>query len=136
VFLEKKKAELEVRDLGKERLSIAELDQLIGSRDLLRTGPGPESGGPKPRVGAPKSQRNPNRCGVRRDWLKAGSAIAAAIVSTKRKFCRRKFIVHSLRPCGSEIGMVRPGQADPLTRVVFLRVVGADRFRQLVSTRR
>jgi Spx/MgsR family transcriptional regulator len=33
VFLEKKKAELEVRDLGKERLSIAELDQLIGSRD-------------------------------------------------------------------------------------------------------
>jgi arsenate reductase len=33
VFLEKKKAELEVRDLGKDRLSIAELDQLIGSRD-------------------------------------------------------------------------------------------------------
>ena len=32
-FLEKKKAELEVRDLGKERLSAAELDQLIGSRD-------------------------------------------------------------------------------------------------------
>jgi Spx/MgsR family transcriptional regulator len=33
VFLEKKRAELEVRDLGKERLSIAELDQLIGNRD-------------------------------------------------------------------------------------------------------
>ena len=32
-FLEKKKAELEVRDLGKERLSAAELDLLIGSRD-------------------------------------------------------------------------------------------------------
>jgi Spx/MgsR family transcriptional regulator len=32
-FLEKKKVELEVRDLGKDRLSIAELDQLIGSRD-------------------------------------------------------------------------------------------------------
>jgi arsenate reductase len=32
-FLEKKRAELEVRDLGKERLSIAELDMLIGSRD-------------------------------------------------------------------------------------------------------
>ena len=32
-FLEKKKAELEVRDLGKDRLSIAELDQLIGSSD-------------------------------------------------------------------------------------------------------
>src|SRR5260370_18589627 len=32
-FLEKKKAELEVRDLGKDRLSVAELDQLIGSSD-------------------------------------------------------------------------------------------------------
>ena len=32
-FLEKKKAELDVRDLGKDRLSIAELDQLIGSAD-------------------------------------------------------------------------------------------------------
>ena len=32
-FSEKKKAELEVRDLGKEPLSAAELDQLIGSRD-------------------------------------------------------------------------------------------------------
>jgi len=31
--LEKKKAELEVRDLGKDRLSVAELDQLIGSND-------------------------------------------------------------------------------------------------------
>jgi arsenate reductase len=32
-FLEKKKAELETRDLGKDRLSVAELDQLIGKRD-------------------------------------------------------------------------------------------------------
>jgi arsenate reductase (glutaredoxin) len=32
-FLQKKKAELEARDLGKDRLSIAELDQLIGSSD-------------------------------------------------------------------------------------------------------
>jgi arsenate reductase len=32
-FLEKKKAELDLRDLGKERLSVAELDQLIGKRD-------------------------------------------------------------------------------------------------------
>jgi Spx/MgsR family transcriptional regulator len=32
-FLEKKKAELELRDLGKDRLSVAELDQLIGSSD-------------------------------------------------------------------------------------------------------
>jgi Spx/MgsR family transcriptional regulator len=32
-FLEKKKAELEVRDLGKDKLSIAELDKLIGSAD-------------------------------------------------------------------------------------------------------
>jgi len=33
VFLEKNKAELDVRDLGKDRLSIAELDRLIGKRD-------------------------------------------------------------------------------------------------------
>jgi Spx/MgsR family transcriptional regulator len=32
-FLEKKKVELETRDLGKDRLSLAELDQLIGKRD-------------------------------------------------------------------------------------------------------
>ena len=32
-FLEKKKAELELRDLGKERLSVGELDHLIGKRD-------------------------------------------------------------------------------------------------------
>jgi Spx/MgsR family transcriptional regulator len=32
-FLEKKKADLEERDLGKDRLSVAELDQLIGSSD-------------------------------------------------------------------------------------------------------
>jgi Spx/MgsR family transcriptional regulator len=32
-FLEKNKAELELRDLGKDRLSVAELDQLIGKRD-------------------------------------------------------------------------------------------------------
>ena len=32
-FLEKKKVELETRDLGKDRLSLAELDQLIGRRD-------------------------------------------------------------------------------------------------------
>jgi Spx/MgsR family transcriptional regulator len=32
-FLEKKKVELETRDLGKDRLSVAELDQLIGKRD-------------------------------------------------------------------------------------------------------
>jgi Spx/MgsR family transcriptional regulator len=32
-FLEKRGAELDTRDLGKERLSIEELDQLIGSRD-------------------------------------------------------------------------------------------------------
>jgi Spx/MgsR family transcriptional regulator len=32
-FLEKKKAELEVRDIGKQRMSVTELDQLIGSRD-------------------------------------------------------------------------------------------------------
>src|ERR1700686_3675007 len=33
VFLEKKKVELDLRDLGKDRLSVAELDQLIGKRD-------------------------------------------------------------------------------------------------------
>lgn len=33
IFLEKKKAELDLRDLGKDRLSLAELDQLIGSND-------------------------------------------------------------------------------------------------------
>jgi arsenate reductase len=32
-FLEKKKAELDVRDLGKDKLSIAELDELIGAAD-------------------------------------------------------------------------------------------------------
>lgn len=32
-FLEKKKVVLETRDLGKDRLSVAELDQLIGKRD-------------------------------------------------------------------------------------------------------
>jgi len=32
-FLESKKAVLHTRDLGKERLSAAELDQLIGTRD-------------------------------------------------------------------------------------------------------
>jgi arsenate reductase len=32
-FLEKRKVELETRDLGKNRLSVAELDQLIGKRD-------------------------------------------------------------------------------------------------------
>ena len=32
-FLEKKKVELEMRDLGKDRMSVAELDQLIGKRD-------------------------------------------------------------------------------------------------------
>jgi Spx/MgsR family transcriptional regulator len=32
-FLEKRKVELETRDLGKQRLSIEELDQLIGKRD-------------------------------------------------------------------------------------------------------
>ena len=31
--MEKKKAELDLRDLGKERLSVAELDKLIGKRD-------------------------------------------------------------------------------------------------------
>ena len=32
-FLEKKKVELEMRDLGKDLMSIAELDELIGKRD-------------------------------------------------------------------------------------------------------
>jgi Spx/MgsR family transcriptional regulator len=32
-FLEKRKAELELRDLGKDRLSVEELDALIGKRD-------------------------------------------------------------------------------------------------------
>lgn len=32
-FLEKRHAELESRDLGKDRLSVEELDQLIGERD-------------------------------------------------------------------------------------------------------
>ncbi len=32
-FLEGKKAELDLRDLGKDKLSVAELDQLIGKRD-------------------------------------------------------------------------------------------------------
>ena len=32
-FLEKRRAELELRDLGKDRLSVEELDQLIGKRD-------------------------------------------------------------------------------------------------------
>src|SRR5260221_11545292 len=32
-FLEKRKAELDLRDLGKDRLSVEELDKLIGKRD-------------------------------------------------------------------------------------------------------
>ena len=32
-FLEKRKAVLDLRDLGKDRLSVEELDQLIGKRD-------------------------------------------------------------------------------------------------------
>src|ERR1700719_335765 len=32
-FLEKRKVDLETRDLGKDRMSVAELDQLIGKRD-------------------------------------------------------------------------------------------------------
>jgi len=35
-FLEKKKVELELRDLGKERLGIEELDTLIGERDYRK----------------------------------------------------------------------------------------------------
>src|SRR5215472_12919438 len=34
-FLEKRKVELESRDLGKDRLSVEELDALIGKRDYL-----------------------------------------------------------------------------------------------------
>jgi arsenate reductase len=33
-FLEKRKAELDLRDLGKDRMSVEELDVLIGKRDL------------------------------------------------------------------------------------------------------
>jgi Spx/MgsR family transcriptional regulator len=32
-FLEKRKVELELRDLGKDRMSVQELDKLIGKRD-------------------------------------------------------------------------------------------------------
>jgi Spx/MgsR family transcriptional regulator len=32
-FLEKRKVELELRDLGKDRMSVKELDELIGKRD-------------------------------------------------------------------------------------------------------
>src|SRR5579863_1653187 len=32
-FLEKRKVELDLRDLGKDRLLVAELDELIGKRD-------------------------------------------------------------------------------------------------------
>ena len=32
-FLEKRKVELELRDLGKDRMSVEELDELIGKRD-------------------------------------------------------------------------------------------------------
>jgi Spx/MgsR family transcriptional regulator len=32
-FLEKRKVELDLRDLGKDRMSVEELDQLIGKRD-------------------------------------------------------------------------------------------------------
>ena len=32
-FLEKRKVELDLRDLGKNRMSVAELDELIGKRD-------------------------------------------------------------------------------------------------------
>jgi arsenate reductase (glutaredoxin) len=35
-FLEKRKVELESRDLGKDRLTIGELDALIGKRDYRR----------------------------------------------------------------------------------------------------
>jgi arsenate reductase len=35
-FLEKRKVELESRDLGKDRLSVAELDALIGERDYRK----------------------------------------------------------------------------------------------------
>lgn len=33
VFLEKRKVELDLRDLGKDRMSVEELDALIGKRD-------------------------------------------------------------------------------------------------------
>lgn len=36
VFLEKRKVELELRDLGKDRMSVEELDQLIGARDYRK----------------------------------------------------------------------------------------------------
>ena len=32
-FLEKRKVELDLRDLGKDRMSVEELDELIGKRD-------------------------------------------------------------------------------------------------------
>lgn len=32
-FLEKRNVEMELRDLGKDRMSVAELDELIGKRD-------------------------------------------------------------------------------------------------------
>lgn len=35
-FLEKRKVELELRDLGKDRLSVEELDKLIGERDYRK----------------------------------------------------------------------------------------------------
>lgn len=35
-FLEKRKAELESRDLGKDRLTVEELDALIGKRDYRK----------------------------------------------------------------------------------------------------
>ena len=35
-FLEKHKVELELRDLGKDRLSVEELDKLIGERDYRK----------------------------------------------------------------------------------------------------
>lgn len=34
-FLEKRKVELDLRDLGKDRLTVEELDELIGKRDHL-----------------------------------------------------------------------------------------------------
>ena len=35
-FLEKRKADLELRDLGKDRMSVEELDRLIGERDYRK----------------------------------------------------------------------------------------------------
>jgi len=35
-FLEKRKVELELRDLGKDRMSVEELDRLIGERDYRK----------------------------------------------------------------------------------------------------